>query len=55
MTNDRDDDRPATRGDVIYAVAVIITAMMLCSTTDTCSRRLQINKLREDILESERR
>lgn len=50
----RDDDRPATRDDVIYAVAVIIIAMMLCSATDTCSRRLQINKLREQ-LESERR
>ncbi len=43
------DNRPATRDDVIYAVAVVIIAMMLCSITDTCSRRLQIDKLREGI------
>jgi hypothetical protein len=46
---DEDNDRPATRDDIIYAVCVIIIAMMLCSTSDTCSRRLQINKLREDL------
>lgn len=44
-----DDNRPATRDDIIYAVAVIIMVMMLCSASDTCSRRLQINKLREDL------
>jgi hypothetical protein len=43
------DNRPATRDDIIYAVAVVIIALMLCSATDTCSRRLQINKLREDL------
>lgn len=49
VTMSEDNDRPATRDDVIYAVAVIIMALMLCSATDTCSRRLQINKLREDL------
>lgn len=44
-----DDDRPATRNDVIYAVAVIIMMMMFCSASDSCSRRLQINKLREEL------
>lgn len=43
------NDKPATQGDVIFAVCVIIVAMMFCSVTDSCSRRLQINKLREDI------
>ena len=36
-------DRPATRDDVIYAVFVIIIALMLCNASDSCSRRLQIN------------
>jgi hypothetical protein len=44
-----DNNQPATRDDIIYAVAVIIIAMMLCNATDSCSRRLQINKLREDL------
>ena len=47
--SDDNDNKPATRDDVIYAVAVIIAMMMLCSATDTCDRRLQINKLREEI------
>lgn len=44
-----DSDRPATRDDIIYAVVVVIIAMMLCSASDSCSRRLQINKLREEL------
>lgn len=43
------NDRPATRDDVIIAVLVIITALLLCSSLDNCNRRLQINKLREDL------
>lgn len=49
-----DDNRPATRDDVIYAVMVIIVALMLCSASDTYSRRLQINKLREDLQQQQR-
>ena len=49
-----EEDRPATRDDIIYAAAVIIMALMLCSATDTCSRRLQINKLREDLQQNQK-
>jgi hypothetical protein len=44
-----DDNRPAMRDDIIYAVFAIIIALMLCNATDSCSRRIQIDKLREDL------
>lgn len=47
--SDDNGNRPAMRDDIIYAVIVIIVAMSLCSNVDSCSRRLQINKLREDL------
>lgn len=49
MSRQDNGDRPATRDDVIYAVMVLIMVMMLCSASDSCGRRLQINKLHEDL------
>lgn len=48
--NDHDyDNRPATRGDLIIAVGVLIFVLTMCSSTDSCNRRLQIDKLRKDL------
>lgn len=49
MSKSDNTNRPATRDDIIYAVFILIMMMMLCSNVDNCSRRLQINKLREDL------
>jgi hypothetical protein len=47
--SERDDDRPATRNDLIYVVFILTIAMMLLSTVDSCSHRIQLDKLREDL------
>ena len=49
MTQPDDGNRPATRNDVLYAVLVLILVIVTCGTYDSCTRRLQINKLREDL------
>lgn len=49
-----DDNRPAMRDDVIYAVFVLLIAIILCNVTDSCNRRLEINKLREDLQQQRR-
>jgi hypothetical protein len=53
--DDEEFDAPATRGDLMLAVIVVLIGMMLCSMSDSCGRRFQYNNLREHLDRIERR